>query len=538
MNRSIVVSTVAIIAVILAGLVFYFNPFVPTESVTFSVNGISGNPQGHILMLSYNGQTRYYNYSQLPIRLNFKYGTKISYSWINITPSAVLIIPGTGSVAVTPDMYSLMTRYVFSSISGGIFPNLQSDNDFEITQSGDVIANYQTQYEVSFVPVTNYTFNGLGPQETPGYMSPGAGWYDAGSSEVFTVYPASGYYIVNIKASSTLSPEIEGSTISATVNGPGIIEAYFNKIPMILGNPELSYNGESWNLYLDVYNSGNSPLTDVSIIAPGGWGAYQSGPSQINPGSWGNYALSLVLDSFEPNQQVNFTVQADYEGQTISVPFTVFAGSQNPLEITNAEIINQTLSLSVKDNGPYSFTDLLLGVYEGSTPVNFITNGFNSSALKPGQAATLKATIPSAQSGEVYDVVVEGQVTSNVAYFASQNVEACTESSAPPNIQFISASASTSGFTFVIQNLGTTCVTLQKTAYIMSATNNQFIGLGEVTIVTSTGSALNSYTISPNSVVTINVTYINSTSMLQGNYYVKITTTSGYTIQSPTVYVS
>ena len=61
-----------------------------------------------------------------------------------------------------------------------------------------------------------------------------------------------------------------------------MIEAYFNKMPMLLGNPELLYNGASWNLYLNIYNSGNSPITNINIAntenGVAEWGGEQSGP--------------------------------------------------------------------------------------------------------------------------------------------------------------------------------------------------------------------------------------------------------------------
>jgi len=537
---------IAIIIIgISAGLLFYFNPFIPTESITFSVNGINGNPQGTLLSITYNGQTHYYNYSQLPVRLNFRYGTKISYSWMNITPSATLIIPASGSVSISPDTYSMMTRYVFVSISGGIFPNLQSDNSFEITQSGDVVANYQTQYEVDFIPVLNSTSIGFSSSTSLGSISPSAGWYNAGSTEVFTISPSQGYYLTSIEASNTLSPAIAGNTVSTTINGPGIIEAYFNKIPMLLGNPELLYNGASWNLYLNIYNSGNSPITNINIAntenGVAEWGGEQSGPSQINPNSWGYYTVSYIGYAFEPNQLVNFTVQGAYEGQTVSIPLTVVAGAENPLDITNAEIINQTLTLSVKDNGPYSFTNLLVGVYQGSSSVPFTTSGFNSTTLKPGQVATLQAAIPSAQAGSIYKIVVEGQITNNIAYFASKNTEASIISSAPPNIQFISiqvvhpASSSAYNFTFTIYNVGSTSVIFESQAIIVNASNGQSIGLATIYFGSNGESTL--LIINPNQAQTV-IAFFSSSSLPAGDYYVKFFTTTGYTIQSPTFYAS
>ena len=112
-----------------------------------------------------------------------------------------------------------------------------------------------------------------------------------------------------------------------------------------------------------------------------------------------------------------------------------------------------------------------------------------------------------------------------------------TTNQPPPNIQFIASSVkpgSNGGyiFTFTAENLGTTGVTLETNALVINANNGQSIG------TVSVNGGTTPLTIAPNSESTFTVIYNSSPTLSPGNYYIKFTTTSGYTIQSPTVYVS
>mgnify|MGYP001773464975 CR=1 FL=1 len=101
-----------------------------------------------------------------------------------------------------------------------------------------------------------------------------------------------------------------------------------------------------------------------------------------------------------------------------------------------------------------------------------------------------------------------------------------TTNQPPPNIQFVSASYNSSGLYFVVYNAGTQAVTLQSSAVTVNSNNPS---------QTFTETVYGSLTLTPNQQTTIKVS---NSGLTQGNYYVKFVTTSGYTIQSPTVYVS
>jgi len=123
-----------------------------------------------------------------------------------------------------------------------------------------------------------------------------------------------------------------------------------------------------------------------------------------------------------------------------------------------------------------------------------------------------------------------------------------TTNQPPPNIQFIASSVSKDkytsptssktyyiNFTFTAENLGTTGVTLETNALVINAENGQSIGIASVSTV-PTGTT--PVTIAPNNELTFCAIFDNGSALPAGNYYIKFTTTSGYTIQSPTLYFS
>jgi flagellin-like protein len=107
--------------------------------------------------------------------------------------------------------------------------------------------------------------------------------------------------------------------------------------------------------------------------------------------------------------------------------------------------------------------------------------------------------------------------------------------SAPPNVQFIAEKYTpTNSFNFTILNAGSNPITITK-AYIINASNNQLINVANIE-TGKYGGTPGSVTIAPNQIMLVNVTATNT--IQPGNYYVKLTTSNGFTITSPTVYVS
>lgn len=125
--------------------------------------------------------------------------------------------------------------------------------------------------------------------------------------------------------------------------------------------------------------------------------------------------------------------------------------------------------------------------------------------------------------------------------------------SAPPNVQFIAErytpatnTSSTSNkpltynsFNFTIQNAGSTPFTITK-AYILNATNNQLIYVPNI-YTGKYGGTPGSVTIAPNQIMLVNVSIGElpyNSPLPSGNYYVKFSTSNGFSFTSPTIYVS
>jgi archaeal flagellin N-terminal-like domain len=112
--------------------------------------------------------------------------------------------------------------------------------------------------------------------------------------------------------------------------------------------------------------------------------------------------------------------------------------------------------------------------------------------------------------------------------------------SAPPNVQFIAERyTSPSSFNFTIQNAGSTPFTITK-AYILNATNNQLIYVANIE-TGKYGGTPGSVTIAPNQIMLVNVSIGElpyNSPLPSGNYYVKFSTSNGFSFTSPTIYVS
>ncbi|MGC8558441.1 MAG: archaellin/type IV pilin N-terminal domain-containing protein [Nitrososphaeria archaeon] len=104
-----------------------------------------------------------------------------------------------------------------------------------------------------------------------------------------------------------------------------------------------------------------------------------------------------------------------------------------------------------------------------------------------------------------------------------------TTSSTPPNVQVIAFNVTTgnsSKIDITLFNAGSSPVTLSKTADIFNATSNNFVASFQINVTS----------LAPNTSYNIGVSSSNKINLASGNYYVKITTTNGYIIQTPSVY--
>ena len=106
---------------------------------------------------------------------------------------------------------------------------------------------------------------------------------------------------------------------------------------------------------------------------------------------------------------------------------------------------------------------------------------------------------------------------------------------APPNVQFIAERYTPpSSFNFTIQNAGSNPLTITK-AYIINASNNQLFSVANIYTGHLGGIQATSVTIAPNQIMLVNVSI---TKIPPGNYYVKFSTSNGFSFTSPTIYAS
>ncbi len=108
-----------------------------------------------------------------------------------------------------------------------------------------------------------------------------------------------------------------------------------------------------------------------------------------------------------------------------------------------------------------------------------------------------------------------------------------TSSTTVPNVKvtYVSYSSSTHTITLYVQNFGTSPVTFASNAYVYFSNGTY------VTTSTLKPASSSSPTVPPNSVVEFTISV--SSGLKTGySYYVELTTSTGYTINSPTFYVS
>jgi hypothetical protein len=138
-----------------------------------------------------------YSYSQLPVTFYWAPGSQHSFSWSSPVSSST-----SGK------------RYVWQSTSG-----LSSAQSGTITVSGpgSVIGNYGIQY---------YLTMGVSPSGA-GSVSPGSGWYNAGSSVQISATANSGYEFMEWLGSGSGSYSGSSNPTTITMNGPITETAYY-----------------------------------------------------------------------------------------------------------------------------------------------------------------------------------------------------------------------------------------------------------------------------------------------------------------------
>ena len=164
-----------------------------TATVTFSASGLRSDPSGTLL----NVDGVDYSYSQLPVSFTWTVGSSHSFTWFDP------ISAGSGK------------QYAWVSTSG--LSTAKSGTITVPSGGGAVSATYEIQYYLTM-------------QANPsagGSVSPGSGWYDAGSSVPISATANSGYAFDQWVGSGSGSYAGTSNPATITMNAPITETAYF-----------------------------------------------------------------------------------------------------------------------------------------------------------------------------------------------------------------------------------------------------------------------------------------------------------------------
>ena len=270
-------------------------------AITFSVSGMGSDASGTVLTVDGTG----YSYSNLPITFVWPYGSQHSFSWSSPVSSST---PG--------------KRYVWQSTSG--LSTAQSGT-ITATQPGSVTATYGIQY---------YLTMQVSPSGA-GSVSPGSGWYNAGSSVQISATPNSGYQFYGWVGSGSGSYSGGANPATITMNGPITETAYF-QIVITFSASGLGSDAQGTVLTVNGQSYGYSSLP-VSITVPYGSTVSYSWTSPV-PGAAGVQYTWISTSGLASGQSGSFTatqpgsVTATYQKQ-VEVTVQYISGSA-PGEVT------------------------------------------------------------------------------------------------------------------------------------------------------------------------------------------------------------
>ncbi|MGC9146062.1 MAG: InlB B-repeat-containing protein [Nitrososphaeria archaeon] len=228
--------------------------FLKEYNVTFNETGLDSSAQGTVLTV--NGTS--YTYSQLPVTITVVSGQTLTYSWAS---------PVSGGNGI---------RFIWISTSG--LDTAQSGS-FKVTQSGYVTGNYQKQY---------YLNMSVSPSGA-GTVSPGSGWYSAGSTVQISESPNPGYAFVGWTGNGTGSYTGPSTSATITMNSPITEVANYVKY-VTLTFSATGLNSSATGVILKVtyegttYSLSYSSLPFTLNVIPGSTVSY-SFSSPVNPSS-------------------------------------------------------------------------------------------------------------------------------------------------------------------------------------------------------------------------------------------------------------
>ncbi|MFP3261650.1 MAG: DUF2341 domain-containing protein [Nitrososphaeria archaeon] len=289
--------------------------------ITFSASGLNSNAQGTVLTV--NGQS--YTYSQLPVTIYASPGSSISFSWISPVSG------GTG------------TQFVWTSTSG-----LRTSQSGTITVSspGSVTASYKEQF---YLTINANPSSG-------GSVSPGSGWYNAGTQVQISATANSGYQFASWSGSGSGSYTGTNNPATITMNSPITETANYNVALTISANGlESSAQGTIVTVNGNPYTYSQLPVT-----------------LYIAPGSTVTYSWNSPVPSGTGVRFVWASTSGQATGETGS-----FSMPSSPVALTGSYQKQYYLNMSVYPEGSASVSPSS-GWYDSGSLVNI------SSCANPG----------------------------------------------------------------------------------------------------------------------------------------------------------
>ncbi len=356
-----------------------------TASVTFSASGLGSDASGTVLTVD----GAFYSYSQLPITFTWAVGSTHTFEWI--TP----VSAGSGK------------RYVWVSTSG-----LSTSRSGSITVpsgGGSVSATYKTQYQLTM----------SASPSGGGTVSPGSGWYDAGSSVAISASPASGWAFERWVGSGTGSYSGTSSSATITMNAPITETAYFYTFSVSVSPTSGSTTpGGTVTATVTVsLTGGYSSSVSVSLSAsglPSGASASFS-PSSVtispsSPTASGN--MTITTSSSTPTGTYTITITGTGGGLSKSTTYTLtvnppafdYSISVSPSSIDICRGASKTATVTVSLISGSTTTVSLSATSDKSG----LTFSFSPSSGNPTFTSTLTITASLSATLGTHTVTIKG----------------------------------------------------------------------------------------------------------------------------------
>ncbi|MDG6905694.1 MAG: hypothetical protein JRN20_07920 [Nitrososphaerota archaeon] len=202
--------------------------------VTFLQDGLDATAQGAVLQIGSSGL----QFASLPYSEYVDSGTTVDFAY-------------SGSVTSS----NAGERFVLTGVSGS-----DTSSSIDVTSPSAILGTYEIQYQVNFA----ISPTGSGDADS---SSAGLNWYDSGGTFDLSAAPNAGYAFSSWTGpASIVLSDSSASTTTATIYGPGTIQAYFVVSTYSVTFEESGLGGASWSV---TFNGNTQSSTGSSIVFSG-----------------------------------------------------------------------------------------------------------------------------------------------------------------------------------------------------------------------------------------------------------------------------